>query len=168
MWHHIIEFDQQCKSCKGTGLYVGICERDGAAVVCHTCNGTGCHHVKIEYDDFESRKEQHDVKRVFEASVGMCIGKGKNNKYVLSDFGGMPYREWIQDFPFPPKSEMRQFVCPAWWYQSVDYDKKPDWDDEHRQCGWGGSFSGCKYFPEKDGCWHRWDKENTWSVDSSL
>ena len=41
MGEHVIEFDCECESCKGTGLYVGMAEREGSAVVCHTCKGTG-------------------------------------------------------------------------------------------------------------------------------
>jgi len=150
--NHIIEFDEQCKPCKGTGLYVGMAEYDGAAVVCHTCKGTGLHHVKIEYNDFTGRKERLNIKRVFETNPGIGVGEGKQ-RFSLSDFGGMPYKEWLQGLPFPKKSEMRKFTCPAWWYQSADYDLKPNWD----KCGWGGSFSGCKHFHEKDKCWEQWD-----------
>ena len=159
MSHHIIEFDQQCKSCKGTGLYFGLAERDGSAVVCHTCKGTGCQHTKIEYDDFEGRKDVvKKCERVFEINPGIVIGKDEG-KCKLSDFGGMPYKEWALGLPFPQRSENRKFTCPAWWYQSADYKKKPSWNDSDRKCGWG-SFSECKHFKEKDGCWKRWDREN--------
>lgn len=155
--HHVIEFDEQCKSCRGSGLYVGIAERDGAAVVCHTCAGTGCHHVKIKYDDFEGRKQpKESIERVFAANPDICIGVG--DKLALEDFGGIPFEDWNAGKPFPVKSENRRFTCPAWWYQAVDYEKKPCWDDEERRCGWG-AFSACKYFDEKDGCWRKWDRE---------
>lgn len=51
--------------------------------------------------------------------------------------------------------KMRKFTCPAWWYQSVDYEKKPDWEE----CIGMGSFSNCKHFKNKDFCWERFDKE---------
>ena len=57
----VIEFDEKCKSCKGTGIYVGMAERDGAGIVCHTCKGTGCHHVKFEYEDFEGKIVRKDI-----------------------------------------------------------------------------------------------------------
>lgn len=41
MSEHIIKIECECNACKGTGLYVGMAERDGAAVVCYTCKGTG-------------------------------------------------------------------------------------------------------------------------------
>lgn len=156
MGHHIIEYDEECPSCKGTGLYVGMAERDGSAVVCVTCNGTGCHHVKLEYDDFTKRKRRYKVERVVEINPGICIGSGGNNKYSLEDFGGMPYKDWFSGKSFPPKSENRRFTCPAWWYQSANYDLKPKWD----KCAWGGAFSNCKHFKNKDACWKQWDEEN--------
>jgi hypothetical protein len=151
----VIEFDEKCRACKGTGLYVGIAERDGSAVVCHTCNGTGCHHFKYEYEDFTERIPRADVNQVVQVNPGIIIGKGAQGGYVLSDFGGMSYQDWQAGKPFEAGMEMRRFVCPAWWYQSADYKKKPDWDE----CLACGSFSGCSSFKTKERCWARWDKE---------
>lgn len=154
MSQQIIEFDEQCKSCDGTGLYVGLAERDGAAVICHTCNGSGCHHVKFEYQDFDGIKIRKRVKRVFEIGVGIAIGEG--NGIHLEDFGGIPYQDWVDGKPFPIGSENRKYVCPAWWYQNADYKKKPDWEE----CIGIGSFSNCSSFSCKNKCWDRFDKEN--------
>ncbi|GAH55007.1 unnamed protein product, partial [marine sediment metagenome] len=44
---HTIEYDCECNDCKGTGLYTGMAEGDGFAVVCHACNGTGKRHEVI-------------------------------------------------------------------------------------------------------------------------
>lgn len=150
---HKIEFDEKCKSCKGTGLYVGMAERDGAAIVCHTCKGSGRNHVLFKYEDFEGRQPAERITRVFEWNGGMIIGIGDNLK--LSDFGGMDFNDWDSGKPFPSGSEDRKHICPAWWYQSVDYKRKPGWSE----CSWGGIFSGCKRFENKDSCWHKWDEE---------
>jgi len=144
-----IEFDEQCKACNGTGLYKGMGEKDGYAVVCHTCEGTGKHHYVHEYEEFTGKKERNGIKQVVKTNPGIYLGGNL-------DFGGMSYEDWKQGKPFPPKSEMRKHTCPAWWYQSADYDKKPCW----KECGFG-SFSACKHFPDKDKCWERWDKEYT-------
>ena len=45
----------ECSSCKGTGLYKGVSERDNCAVVCSVCNGTG--KVDFFYNEFEGRKK---------------------------------------------------------------------------------------------------------------
>jgi len=145
-----IEFDEECPDCKSTGLYVGIAEKSGAAAICHTCKGTGKHHFKHTYEKFVERKNKSGITRVFQVNPGICIG-GKN----LEQFGGMSYKDWKAGNPFPPGSEMRAFTCPAWWYQSADCDKKPDWKD----CVGVGSFSGCGNFNNKQNCWERWDEE---------
>jgi hypothetical protein len=150
----IIEFDEECKSCAGTGLYIGIAERDGSAVVCHNCKGTGCHHYKYEYAEFRGRKVAGRVKRVYEVNPGICIGTGNGLKH--EDFGGIPFGEWQAGGKFGPGTENRRFTCPAWWYQLADYSKKPGW----HECLCCGSFDRCEHFPTKDACWERWDKEN--------
>lgn len=152
-----IQIEYACQSCKATGLYVGMGERDGAAVVCHTCKGTGKAVHKFEYEDFTGRKRREGVKRVYEVNPGICIGTGKTGEYALPDFGGMPYGEWIEDKPFKIGMENRKFTCPAWWYQTANYDLKPDWDECNSNLG--GTFSGCSEFCNKAKCWKRWDKE---------
>ena len=143
-----------CKSCKGTGLYVGLAESNGSAVVCHRCKGTGCHEFVHKYEEFTERQKSHNVSRVFQVNPGICIGINDNLR--LEDFGGIPIIDWEEGKPFPAKSEDRKHTCPAWWYQSADYKKKPSWD----KCLGCGSFYGCKHFDEKHKCWERWDQEN--------
>lgn len=146
---HIMEFDEKCKSCRGTGVYVGMAERDGWSVVCHTCKGTGCYHVKFEYEDFEGKSHTSKVTKVLQNNPGFMVGGNL-------DFGGMEYEDWFAGKPFPKKSEMRNYVCPAWWYQITDYKKKPNWDE----CIGIGAFRNCSSFKNKENCWVKWDKEN--------
>jgi hypothetical protein len=149
-----IELKIKCPSCKGTGLYEGMGERSGSAVVCHKCKGTGCYNYIYEYEKFtEKALPKEKIKRVFEANPGICIGE--NEEIKLKDFGGMSYNDWQKGRPFPPKSEMRKFTCPCWWYQIINYDLKPSW----KECIWGGSFSHCSNFQNKADCWKKWDKE---------
>lgn len=150
-----IEFDEKCQTCKGTGLYVGMAEYDGAAIVCYKCKGTGCHHFEHHYEEFIKRDSKKRVEQVYQHNPGIGLGKGKNNEYRLEEFGGMPYVEWLKNPSFPARSENRKCTCPAWWYQSVDYDKKPRW----AECLGCGAFSGCTSFGSKNKCWERWDKE---------
>ena len=158
MSHHTIEFDQECKACTGSGLYKGMGERDGFAVVCHTCKGKGHHETVIEYDDFISLKRLGGVsgiKRIVQVNPGICLGTG-NDGLTHESFGGMSYDDWLSGKPFVDGMENRDFTCPAWWYQSADSDRKPSWDE----CGFGGSFSGCKHFGTKGKCWERFDTES--------
>ena len=153
----VFEVDEVCTDCNGTGLYVGMAERDGAAVVCHSCKGSGRYHFKHEYEVFERRSERYEIKRVYQANPGICIGAG--NGYKLEDFGGMPYKEWVQGFEFKIGMENRNHTCPAQYYQSANYKLKPDWDE----CGFG-MFSACEHFKNKSECWKRFDIENNGGV----
>ena len=152
-----IEFDEQCRDCHGTGLYKGLAERDGAAVVCHSCKGTGCYHFVHTYEEFTGRKPSTGIKRVFEVNPGIVIGEGKNEgkDFTLEQFGGMPYADWASGKQFPAKSENRKYTCPCWWYQFADYKRKPKWD----KCQLGVTFTQCRHFCDKEQCWKQWDKE---------
>ena len=156
--HHKIEIDEECQTCGGTGLYSGMAETKNCAVVCHICKGTGCNHFVHEYDDFNSRKVNPEIEYVYQANPGIKIGR--EYRYLFKDFGGMPFKDWDAGKPFVVGMENRRFTCPAWWYQSVDYKLKPNWDDSERKCiSTGASFSGCDFFIHKAGCWEKFDHE---------
>lgn len=149
-----IKFNEECPSCGGTGLYVGMAERDGAAVVCHKCRGTGCFEFSYTYTPFASKKNKKGVKHVYETNPGICIGNG--NGYKFEDFGGMTYEDWAAGKKFKIGMENRKYTCPSWWYQTANYKKKPEWKECYENLG--GSFSGCKLFGVKEKCWEKWDK----------
>lgn len=153
-----IELDIVCKSCNGTGLYRGFAEGEGSSVVCYDCKGTGCFKFKLEYEEFEKRKTSASIKWVYENNCGIVVGQGGGYKY--SDFGGMSYEDWLESGgEFPTRSEMREFVCPAWWNQNVRDLNKPDWCyNEAKFCI--GAFSSCAWYKNKRKCWARWDKES--------
>lgn len=78
----------ECQSCGGTGLYVGLAERSGAAVVCLTCGGTGC--VTITYTPFERRRQKRGIKRVFRSGGRLVVtGVGPQGE-------GITYEEFQQ------------------------------------------------------------------------
>jgi hypothetical protein len=147
-----IKVKHECGSCHGTGLYSGMGEGKGAAVVCHSCKGTGwCESV---FQPFTGRKELPGIKRVYQVNPGIRIGKG--NGFRLEDFGGMPLANWIAGEPFKPGMESRAFTCPRWWEQCTP-GPIPGW----KECDacLGSSFSQCPHFENKAACWERWDKE---------
>lgn len=144
--------EAECDACEGTGLYVGIAERDAAAVVCSSCKGSGCREIVVRWKAFGGRKRRKGVRRVVQTNPGICVGEGHG--HTLEDFGGLPYDDWERGESFGTGTEMRRFTCPAWWYQTADYSKKPDW----KECGWG-AFSSCAHFCLKDECWARFDRE---------
>ena len=154
---HTLTYECQCSACKGTGLYVGFAEKDGAAVVCHTCKGTGRLTPTVTWQDFRGKLIRDNVGLVLQTNPGIGVANASDGScLVVKDFGGMLYSDWFAGKPFPLGSEMRKYSCPAWWYQCAEYDKKPKWDE----CIGCGSFSGCKHFANKEECWKRFDSES--------
>jgi hypothetical protein len=147
-----IKVKHECCSCHGTGLYSGMGERDGAAVVCHSCKGKGWQ--ESVFKPFTGCKELLGIKRVYQVNPGIGIGEG--NGHRLEDFGGMPLANWIAGEPFKPGMENRKFTCPRWWEQCTP-GAMPEW--EECDASLGSSFSECPHFGNKANCWERWDKE---------
>ena len=152
-----IEVFGQCGACNGTGIYVGMAERGGVGVHCHSCNGSGMAKYVLEWTPFKCRRERDDVTTVVECNPGICISPE-------IPIGGVSFEEWqklsVVGQPFPPKSQMREYTCPLWWCQCSrrDGSKRPEWDE----CDilWCMPFSSCPHFDDKAACWERWDKEN--------
>ena len=82
----------ECSSCRGTGLYSGMCEGDGVAVVCITCAGTGCE--TISYKPFERRRGKqgiHTVRRSRGSFISAGVGPvGNPITYQEFQAGKMP------------------------------------------------------------------------------
>jgi len=147
-----IRLNEVCKSCGGTGLYVGMGEHDGAAVVCNKCYGSGFHEFIYEYEEYIEKKSPDPViERVFKCNPGICIGGD------LEEFGGMSVKDWQAGQPFPPGSEDRKHTCPCWWQQNSE-GKPLNWKACRQNLG--RRFSECKHFKTKEMCWDRFDGEN--------
>lgn len=69
----MITVDAECAACRGTGLYSGMCEGKGVAVVCLGCDGTGCE--KLSYKPFVRRRGRRDIKTV-RLSQGTFLATG--------------------------------------------------------------------------------------------
>lgn len=145
-----IEIKRECPTCSGTGLYTGVAEKEGAAVICHGCKGAGFDTFRMTYHEFTGRKKRDGVTRVYATNPGIGLKSGAVS-------GGVPVEQWERDCdsPFAPGAEMREETCPAWWYQSADYSKQPKW----KECT-HGMFIKCPHFENKRACWERWDREN--------
>jgi len=108
----VFEVDIECQKCNGTGLYVGAAERDGAAVVCRTCKGTGKYHHKFTYTEFTNRTPRDDVERVFKTSCGYVhtakdvVAEGKTIEFSK---GGVSYSEWLAGGDPKP---LKNLYCP--------------------------------------------------------
>lgn len=137
-----------CRACRGTGLYAGLGERGGLAVVCKDCRGTG--ENQIVFRPFTGRQPRTDITQVVAVNPGVTLAPEDTG-------GGVSYRQWEQD----PDSvrelgrEAREHYCPAWWYQHAKHALKPEWEE----CQKTNSFPACPLFTEKEECWERFDLE---------
>jgi hypothetical protein len=102
-----------CDSCDGTGLYVGMAERSGAAVVCTNCNGTGKVEFKRTFKKFKNRKVRKGVERVYETAAGYCISAKdvttKEGQTLHFSRFGADYKEWREGKTPAPIEELH---CP--------------------------------------------------------
>jgi len=84
--------DIECESCSGTGLYSGMCEAKGIAVVCVRCDGTGCQ--KFSYIPFTCRKGKRGIHTVTlsrgQTMIAGCGPGGKPITYREFESGKMP------------------------------------------------------------------------------
>jgi hypothetical protein len=67
------KIEREREDCRGTGLYSGMCEGEGVAVVCLGCGGTG--RQIVEYVPFVKRRGRKDIKTVRQ-SRGTFIATG--------------------------------------------------------------------------------------------
>lgn len=67
------EVKAECGACGGKGLYSGMCEAEGEAVVCLRCKGSGCEIIK--YKEFTGRKGSRGIHTI-RRSRGSFIGTG--------------------------------------------------------------------------------------------
>jgi len=134
----------ECPDCKGTGLYTGMCERNGVAVQCKGCSGLGW--TEYAYTEFIARQDRPDVVWVLDRNPGICVSPELN-------IGGMSYSDWASGKKFEPGMEMREYTCPYWWYHQKH---------ELSRCGSGSSpgraYSACDHFDDKKHCWEEFDK----------
>lgn len=151
-----------CKSCDGTGLYVGFAEKEGCAVICHYCKGTGGNGI--------TRKEKYGVIRVFAhcpnkilspmtlhtAGYGHAAsGRYKNEKtgkYFNFEDGGCTYEEWKQGVQPRP---LKGLYCPYLWTQQElqNKDKNGLYKNYCSKILGFGSITDCKRYPKMDECW---------------
>jgi len=151
----------ECQSCKGTGIYVGFAEVNGAGVVCHTCKGTGCQDYNFKYTPFKKRLRRPVVDRVFISGYGYCVGTKPTtlDNGIFVDFSkeGVSYEEFSQGKM--PK-HIKQMACPMMADQSACH-KIEGFTDKCNEIngGWGGHIPSCKC-SDRMACWDRFEKAN--------
>jgi hypothetical protein len=143
-----------CKACKGTGLYQGMAEKDGAFVVCYNCKGTGCQ--IITYTPFVKRESQPKCKRVYKSSCGYVI----SDEDIMVDGEVLPfsrygcsYEEWLEG---KEPTELTFLACPMLADQGACHKIKGFVDKcTELHGGWIGLLSKCKHQDRKSECWKR-------------
>lgn len=145
----------ECTSCNGTGLYIGMAEKDGAAVICFKCKGSG--QVNFTYRPFTGRKQRDDVVRVFKGSFGFmhyASNVMQDDGFVLAfASAGCTYEEWLNGVEPKP---MKELYCPYLW--TDQHLQTDDVNDLYRNCCSEGLPAGnyifnCKHFSKKQWCW---------------
>lgn len=154
----------QCNSCNGTGLYVGVYERDGAAVVCYKCEGTGRTYIENNYDRFAGRRTRKNVKRVFEHAGGHVISADDvevNGKAIPFSKYGVSYEEWLDGAEPKP---LECLHCPFIHTQQMLARDNPEGLYQTR-CDvglrYGSRIADCKFMAEKEKCWEIYKCEKT-------
>jgi hypothetical protein len=134
---YIIEGMVQCAECKGTGLYQGMAEHDGAAVVCYSCCGQGCKLVTLKFEKFTEREILEGVKRVYHTAGGYGISAKdvttREGKLIRFSEFGCAYEEWLEGVAPKPIEDLH---CPY-------------------QLGFG-RLDNCKLRDSMDVCWKRY------------
>ncbi len=81
----------ECSSCGGTGLYSGMCEKKGEAVICCNCGGKGWE-VKSG-EKFNGRKHKKGIKTIRQSRGTLIVtGVGGHGKV-------MTYKEFEDKYP---------------------------------------------------------------------
>lgn len=155
-----------CERCDGTGLYQGFAEKDGCAVVCASCNGTGC--TDVTYEPFLDRKLFHEgeIKRVFKDNCGYGHSATdvttQEGRVILFSKGGCTYDEWLQGKePLPVKG----LYCPFQWTRQdlqindVNNLYKTRCEEGLGYCG--KQITECKHFADKADCWYIFEETTT-------
>ena len=78
----MITVQARCDSCEGTGLYQGMMERDGEAVICVNCGGKGYRIAKLT--EFSGRKRRNNVTKIRNGS-GTILDDTRNAKWITYD-----------------------------------------------------------------------------------
>jgi len=142
----IISYIGECDRCEGTGIYRGMGERDGLAVQCRTCKGSGKLKIEQEIKEFKERKIVAGVKKVIEYNPGYTLGSKVE--------GGMPYQDWLEGKFFKRGMELRVFTCPRQWFNVLNREFSPKW----MECEMCNCYQECKHYKDKESCWKYYDK----------
>jgi len=146
----------ECPSCNGTGVYAGMAEREGAAVVCVTCKGSGC--TIYTYKDFTGLKTAKGIKRVYKHGYGYFISTGDvvfGAITVNMNKEGVSYSEFLSG---KKPNHIEKIACPMLADQH-ECQKIKGFNDEcselHGSSLLGININKCNQQANKAKCWDR-------------
>ena len=133
----------ECQACGGTGLYKGMCERDGAAVVCEQCHGTGKTELRVFVGSFGYFHTDKDTST-------------EDGKTLHFSQYGCSYEDWKAGVKPTP---MEELYCP-YIYRNLGIGNAPCSRCKTGCAGIGGRISACRFYSDKAKCWEEWHKKN--------
>ena len=147
----------KCTYCNGTGLYAGMAERDGAAVICSKCKGTGC--VVFCYTPFMGREKREDVTRVYKKGTNYTLSPKKIDFKGIGIVDltkeGVSYEEWLDG---KEPDHIHQLGCPMLVDQSACHNKEGFIEKcDELNGGWLDLIPTCSC-KDKAACWERFDE----------
>lgn len=147
-----ITVETQCGSCNGTGLYSGMGERGGLAVVCRTCKGSA--KSEVTYQPFTGRKPpRQGVTHVISSNPGVFL----NAEIAASS--AMTVHEWLSGKQFTDKqTQFRSFQCPHQYTQNtVGANIEGYVPALHCAKNYVNTFTLCPEYERKHLCWAEFD-----------
>lgn len=154
-----LEFEIECQACNGTGIYSGMGEGPGVALICKMCKGTGKSTYKFEYNNFTGRKKREDIERVYLKGYGYHLGLGKINFDNVGEIDmtkeGVTYEEFLQG---KMPNHIEALACPMRADQSACHDVKGFVDECNKINGGFVSYIPSCSCSDKKECWKRFKK----------
>jgi hypothetical protein len=142
----------ECPECKGTGLFIGRAEKNGAATICYKCKGTGC--SEFSYEEFCGRKTRLDVDRVYLGSFGYAISAEFQCGIEFSKYG-CTYQEWLEG---KEPLHIEELYCPYIAYNE-GIGKEPCVRCQKGTLG--KRISDCKHYYDKKTCWEEYKAKDS-------
>jgi hypothetical protein len=157
-----LEYVSECPSCNATGLYQGMGEWDGAAVVCYHCKGTGKVVINKEINLFVERKNKKGITRVYSTGGGYVITDSdavtKEGKTFHFSQYGIDYESWKKGGEPKPLEEL---ICPMIETRQMIREKEhPAYELYLSRCNnniqFGSVITKCSFYKEKHICWMKY------------
>lgn len=152
----------ECPACSGTGLYQGMGEGKGTAVICHKCRGTGAYQYFYSYNEFTGRKNKEGVNRVYLPGTGYKLALGKINfsngiGEIDMDREGISYADFLEG---KRPIHIKKLYCPLSADQGACHKIKGFANTcNDLNGGWLSYIPSCKHNNKKgkELCWARFE-----------